>query len=126
LQAPLLRSATFSCPSSSELLVEVLGYSSTREVSGLVFAFQPAPGAAGPLELIGDAATRPDLVQAFQARFASGAGSGALDGGFLMQARFSVGGRAADIGGVSLTMRNSVGSASITAVRGQPACGAGQ
>ena len=126
LQAPLLQSATFSCPSSSELLVEVMGYSSTREVSGLLFAFQPAPGAASPLELTGDAATRPDLVQAFQTRFASGSGAGALDGGFLMQARFSVSGRAADIGGVSLTMRNSVGSASITAVGGQPACGAVQ
>lgn len=118
LQAPVISAATFSCPSSNQLVVEASGYSSTREVASMRFAFQPAPGATTSLQLGADAASRPDLVSAFQTRYASGANAGELDGGFQLQAIFAVSGQTSDIGGVTLTLQNSVGGATATASGG--------
>lgn len=115
LQAPVIASAAFSCPTGSQLVVEASGYSSTREIASMRFDFQPAAGATGSLQLGPDAATRPDLVSAFQTRYNSGSGAGELDGGFQMRAIFAINGRTADIGGVTLTLQNSVGGATATA-----------
>lgn len=88
------------------------------------FAFQPTPGSSATIELGGDAATRPDLVQSFQSRFADVSGAEKRTGGFLLRALFNVSGRAADIGGVSLTLTNGAGSVTASATAGSPACSA--
>ncbi|MBI1354969.1 MAG: hypothetical protein GC160_11530 [Acidobacteria bacterium] len=119
---PVIDSATFSCASATQLTVEATGYSNTREVASMRFAFQAAPGSSATIELGGDAATRPDLVQAFQGRFADTSGTQKRTGGFLLRAIFNVSGRAADVGGVSLTLSNAAGSVTAAAGAGAPAC----
>ena len=121
---PVIQSATYSCASATQLTVEAIGYSNTREVASMRFAFQPTPGSSATIELGGDAATRPDLVQSFQSRFADVSGAEKRTGGFLLRALFNVSGRAADIGGVSLTLTNGAGSVTASATAGSPACSA--
>lgn len=124
IEPPVITSGTFSCASGSQLTVEVSGYSVTREIGSMRFAFQAAPGATGTLQLGGDAASRPDLVTTFAQRYS--AVDQDLDGGFILRAIFNVSGRAADIGGVDFSLQNSAGSASVNAAPGGPACSSQQ
>jgi hypothetical protein len=109
---PALKSAKF-IPDASSFDVEVVGYSTPRQVTQGVFQFTPASGAN--LQTTGLTVTT-DLANAFT-RWYEG-DSGRYGSQFKLRITFNVQGEVSAISAVSVTLSNGEGSSSsVTAVR---------
>lgn len=89
--------------------IQVSGYSNTRQITGAVFRFTPAPGAA-----LSATEVNVPVSSAFQTWFAS-AESRQYGGQFLLVVPFTLQGNAGALASVQVTLTNNAGSGSATA-----------
>lgn len=112
-QAPAITSVSIINRTSSGFTVDVVAYSTTRDLSSATYTFTAASGS----QLSGNTSfTVPSITSAANTWFA---GSSGLSSGsrFDIQVPFTFTGSASAIGSVSVTLTNSVGTS--TAVSGQ-------